>query len=76
MIPQQIGRDFRLSFPCAVASLLYIFASSLQILIFRASMGLSFFILLIEYIMVANTTRNTLSTAMPMAADGRRKEVS
>ena len=43
---------------------------------FRASMGLSFFTLLIEYIMVANTTINTLSTAMPMTAHGRWKEVS
>ena len=39
-------------------------------------MGLSFFTFLIAYIMVANTTRNTLSTAMPMAAHGRWKEVS
>ena len=34
---------------------------------FSASIGLSFLILLIEYIMVTNTTRNTLNTAMPSA---------
>ena len=45
MISQQIGRDFRLSFPCAVASLLYIFASSLQILIFQGVDGIVLFYL-------------------------------
>ncbi len=45
MIPQQIGRDFRLSFPCAVASLLYIFASSLQILVFQGVDGIVLFYL-------------------------------
>ena len=39
-------------------------------------MGLSFFTFLIAYIMVANTTRNTHTTAMQMAAHGRWKEVS
>ena len=43
---------------------------------FRASIGLSRFSLRMAYSMVTNTTANTLSTAMPMAAQGRRKAVS
>ena len=43
---------------------------------FSASIGLSFLILLIEYIMVTNTTRNTLSVAMPIAVQGRWNFVS
>ena len=40
---------------------------------FSASIGLSRFILRMAYIIVANTTANTLSTAIPSAAHGRRK---
>ena len=43
MIPQQISRDFKLSFRCAVAPLLYIFFSSLQILVFQGVDGIVLF---------------------------------
>lgn len=40
---------------------------------FSASIGLSFLTLLIEYIIVTNTTRNTLRTAIPIATQGSVK---
>ena len=40
---------------------------------FSASIGLSFLILLMEYIIVTNTTRNTLNTAIPRATQGKVK---
>ena len=43
---------------------------------FKVSMGFAFLILLIAYIMETNTTKNTLSTATPIAVHGRWKEVS
>lgn len=42
---------------------------------FSASIGLSVLIFRMAYIMVANTTRNTLSAAMPIAVHGSRKSV-
>ena len=44
--------------------------SSYKFSFFKASIGLSFLILLIEYIIVMNTTRNTLNTAIPIAIHG------
>ena len=42
---------------------------------FSASIGLSVLTFRMAYIMVANTTRNTLSAAMPIAVHGSRKSV-
>ncbi len=42
---------------------------------FSASIGLSVLIFRMAYIMVENTTRNTLSAAMPIAVHGSRKSV-